>query len=145
VKFELRRARPAELLALISAIVLALALFLPWYSVGGVRRDAFQTLTATQWLLAAAALVALALFITTVAQRSPALPVAMAVWTTLAGLIATVLVVVRAVALPSGATDRCYGLWVALAAAAALALAGALSMHDERPFWGQPAGGGAPQ
>jgi hypothetical protein len=142
VKFDLRRARPAEWLALISAAILAASLFMPWYTVAGRRMDAWQTLTVIDWLLAVVALIAFGLFATTVTQRSPTLPVAMSVWTTLAGLVGTLSAAVRTIVLPAMASDRCYGVWVALGAAFAVLVAGVLAMRDESPYWGAPAHGG---
>jgi ABC-type polysaccharide/polyol phosphate export permease len=141
VRLEPRRLRPAELLAALGAVALALALFLPWYAFPRGREDAWQALTVTEIPAAAAALVALALFVATLNQRSPALPVALAVWTTVLGVISLGVVGVRALALPAMALGRCYGLWMALAASLVVACAGWLAMRDERPFWGVAASG----
>ena len=81
----------------------------------------------------------------TILQRSPALPVALAVWTTTVGLVAVVAVVVRVLVLPGAASERCYGLWLALAGTIGVLVAGWLSVRDERPFWGVPASGTSPR
>jgi hypothetical protein len=138
--FDPRRLRPAELLALAAGGLLAVSLFLPWYRFPGGRRDAWNALSVTEIPAALAALIALALALATLTQRSPALPVALAVWTTALGLISVVALAVRTAVLPGLATERCYGLWLALGAAIAVLLAGCLSMRDERPYWGVPAG-----
>jgi hypothetical protein len=138
VRVDLRRIRPPELLALLSGLLLAVALFLPWYEFPSGQRDAWSALTVAELPAALAAIVALALVAVTVLQRSPALPVAVAVWTTAIGFVAVVVVTVRVLALPGLATERCYGLWLALAGSVGVLVAGWLSMRDERPFWGAP-------
>jgi len=145
VKIEFRRLRPAELLALVAGVLLAVSLFLPWYEFAGVQHDAWNSLTVAELPAAGAALLALALVAATIMQRSPALPVALAVWTTTIGLVGVLAVVIRVIALPGAASERCYGLWLALAGASGVLVAGWLSMRDERPFWGVPASGASPQ
>jgi hypothetical protein len=138
VRIDLRRLRPAEALALPAGLLLAVALFLPWFDEAGGRQDAWHALTVAAVPAALAALAALALAAATVTQRSPALPLACAVSTTLLGLLASVLVVVFAAAPPTGASARCYGLWLGLAGALGVLAAAWLSLRDERPLWGVP-------
>jgi hypothetical protein len=139
VKIDPHRIRPAELLALAAGVLLAVALFLPWYEFPAGREDAWRALPVSAVFAALAALAALALFAATLAQRSAALPLMVAIAATLLGLLASVLVAVRATALPMAATARCYGLWLALAGSLAVLAAAWLSLRDERPFWGVPA------
>jgi hypothetical protein len=141
MQIDFRRLRSAELLAAVAGTALAVSLFLPWYQFPGGREDAWNALTVAEIPPALAAIVALALVLATLTQRSPALPVALAVWTTAFGLLAVVVVVIRTAALPGMAADRCYGLWIALAAAVCVLLSGCLSMRDERPFRGVSASG----
>jgi hypothetical protein len=138
VNFEPRRLRPAELVALPAALLLAVALFLPWFDVGGGRQDAWQAVTVAAVVAALSGSSALALAAATVTQRSPALPLACAVCTTLLGLLAFVLVVVYAAAPPAGASGRCYGLWLGLAGSIGVLAAAWLSLRDERPYRGVP-------
>jgi hypothetical protein len=133
-----RRMRPADMLAGAAGLLLAVSLFLPWYEFGGVREDAWQALTVTEIPAALAALAALCLLVATVTQRSPAVPLAIAVVTATLGLVSLVVVAVRAAALPPGASERCYGLWLGLAGSLAVLVAAMLSLRDERPFWGVP-------
>jgi hypothetical protein len=141
VRLDLRRLRSAELLGLLAGIALAVSLFLPWYDFDGTRRDAWSALTVTEWPAALAAALALALVAATALQRSPALPVAVAVWTTVAALAALVAIVLRALAAPAGADARCYGLWIALAAVVGVLLCAWWAMSDERPFRERRLGG----
>jgi hypothetical protein len=140
---DLQRLRPAEVLALLAGMALAVSLFLPWYEFSGVRLDAWDALTVAEIPIAVAAAMALLLVAATVLQRGPALPVSLAVWTTTVAFVALVVLVVRVIALPGGASERCYGLWLALAANVLVLVAAWLSMRDERPFWGVPASGSA--
>ena len=139
MKLDPRRLRPAELLALGAGGLLAAALFTPWYAFPAGREDAWHALPATAVVAALAAIAALALVVTTLAQRSPALPLVVAVVTTLVGLLSSVLIAVRAAAPPMAATARGYGLWLGLAGSLAVLVAAWLSLRDERPFWGVPA------
>jgi hypothetical protein len=138
MRLDLRRLRPAELLALLTGVLLAVSLFLPWFDFPGGRENAWNALSFTEVPAAAAALAAIALVAVTLAQRSPALPVAVAVLTTVLGFIAVVVVGLRTLALPDMALGRCYGLWLGLAGSLGVLAAGWLSMRDERPSWGVP-------
>ena len=138
---DLRRLRPAELLALASGLLLAVSLFLPWYAFPGGRRDAFDALTVAELPAAIAAALALTLVVATVFQRSPAIPVALATFLVGIGLLAVVLVAGRAIALPGAASERCYGLWLGLTGTVGVTISGLLALRDESPFWRLPAAG----
>jgi hypothetical protein len=138
VKIDLLRIRPAELLAVPAGLLLAIAPFLPWFEIAGVRQSAWHAATIAAIAAAVAAIAALALPVATVTQRSPALPLACAISATLLGLLSAVLVAAFAAAPPAAAGARCYGLWLALAGSLAVFAAGLLSLRDERPFWGVP-------
>jgi hypothetical protein len=138
VRIDLRRLRPAELAAVPAALLLAAALFLPWFQVSGRQETAWQALTIAAVLAALTALGALALAAATAVQRSPALPLACAVGTALLALLAGVLIAVFALALPAGASGRCYGVWLGLAATLGVLGAVSASLRDERPFRGVP-------
>jgi hypothetical protein len=103
------RLRLGELAALAGVVCIALALALPWYQTAAERLDAWSTFGAAIVLLMLAALAALALVAATATERSTALPVAAAVWSTLFGLIATVAAVIRALELPQRASGTCAG------------------------------------
>jgi hypothetical protein len=134
--FAFRRLRAGELLAAPSGLLLAVALFLPWYSFGSGRLDAWSSFTVVGFLIAPAALAAVGLTWVTLTRAAPALPVALGVWTTLLGLVASACVVFRLVVPPAGAGDRCAGAWVGLAGAVLVVLAGWLAISDERPARG---------
>jgi len=138
VRVNLRRLRPADVVALAGALLLAAALFAPWFEEAGGRENAWQALTIAAVPAALTAVAAMALAAATVTQRSPALPLALAVCTILLGLVTSVLVVVFAATPPAAASGRCYGLWLGLAGAVGVLVAASLSLRDERPFWGVP-------
>jgi len=130
--------RPAELLAGAAGLLLAVSLFLPWYEIGGVREDAWNALTVTEIPAALAAIGAFALVVVTITQRSPAVPLGAAVITSVVALVSCAVVAARAGVLPAGASERCYGLWLALAGSVGVLAGAMLSLRDERPSWGVP-------
>jgi hypothetical protein len=129
---SLRRVRLGELLALLGAACVIVSLLEPWYYGALGRLDAWDTFGPAVILLMAAACAALALVLSNLAERSPALPVSLAVWSILLGLIAVIAAIVRVLERPDHATSLCAGAWLALAGAVAI-LAGAWqSLRDER-------------
>src|SRR6202035_1084054 len=102
---SLRRMRVGELLALLGAAGVIVSLLEPWYEGALGKLDAWDTFGPAVILLMAATCAALALVISTVAERSPALPVSMAVWSVAFGLIAVIAAVVRVLERPDRATS----------------------------------------
>jgi drug/metabolite transporter (DMT)-like permease len=136
---SLKRLRAGELLALAGAVCVIVSWFEPWYQTAAGRLDAWDTFGPAVALLLAAVSAALWLLVSTVTERSVALPVAAAVWSVLFGLVAVVSAVVRVLERPDHATSLCAGAWLALAGAIAI-LAGAWqSLRDERSSMYEPA------
>lgn len=136
---SLRRLRSGELIALAGAILLIVAFTRPWYESPMGLLDAWDTFGPAVVLLLASVCAALALVVSTITERSTALPVSTAVWCVFFGLIAVIAAVVRALERPDHATSLCAGTWLALAGAV-LILAGAWqSLRDERPSLYKPA------
>lgn len=129
---DLRRLRAGEWIAGVGGLVLLVALFLPWYSDDGGSRTGWQSLGALDIVLAAVALAALAIPLVTAMQRVPAVSLAHESLTTLVGLLAVVLVLIRVLNMPDWATEREWGLWVALAATVGIVIGGLIAMRDER-------------
>jgi hypothetical protein len=129
---DLRRLRAGEWIAGISGLVLLVALFLPWYSNDAGSRTGWQSLGALDVVLAIVALSALAIPVVTAVHRVPALPLAHQSLTTLAGLLAVVLVLIRVLNMPDWAVERDWGLWVGLAGTLGIAAGGLIAMRDER-------------
>jgi uncharacterized membrane protein len=129
---SLRRLRSGELLALLGAICVIVALTLSWYEAPQGNLDAWDTFGPTIVLLTLAAAGGLALALATATERTTALPVAAAVWSTLLGFVGTIAAVVRLLERPDHATALCAGAWLALIGALAVLVGGWLSMRDER-------------
>jgi hypothetical protein len=131
--------RVGEWLALTGAIGVAVSLALPWYEAPQHSLDAWETFGAAVVLVMLAALAGIALMGATLTERSPALPVATAVWGTALGLVGVIAAIVRLLERPDGATALCAGAWVAFGGVL-LVLAGAWqSMRDERSHRYPPA------
>ena len=142
----MRRVRIGELVAGAAGVVLLASMFLDWYSVtpellfgaadehtSGV--NAWGAFSIVDILLALVALLGIALAVSQVVGRGPALPVALGVVTTTLALAGLLLVLYRIVNQP-GPNDVIsvdFGAWVGLAASAGVFLGAWLSLSDERP------------
>jgi hypothetical protein len=136
---SLRRLRAGELLALLGAIGIVVALTMRWYEAPQGNLDAWNTFGPTIALLMLASAGGLWLVLATVTERTTALPVAAAVWGTLLGVCGVVSAAIRLLERPDHATMLCAGAWLAFAGAL-LVLAGCWqSMRDERPGLYTPA------
>jgi hypothetical protein len=137
---SLRRLRLGELLALAGALCVIVSVFLPWYERATGTPSERATGTLSAWdtfgpatvVLLAAAVAALGLAVSTVAERSTALPVAAAVWSTLLAILALIAAVVRLLERPDHASSTGAGAWLALAGAVAMLAGSWQSMRDER-------------
>ena len=136
---SLRRLRSGELLALLGAIAIIVALTRSWYVTPQGNLDAWDTFGPTIVLLMLAAAGGLALALATVTERTTALPVAAAVWGTLLGVIGVIAAVIRLLERPDHATALCAGTWIAFAGALLVAVGCWQSMRDERPGLYTPA------
>ncbi|HEY5286155.1 MAG TPA: hypothetical protein VIJ50_03515 [Solirubrobacteraceae bacterium] len=136
---RLGRLRVGEILVLIGALGVLFAFTLDWYQNAERSFDAFDTFGPAVVLLLLSAIVALILVVTTVTERSTALPVAAAVWSTVLGLVAVIAAIVRLLERPHGATSLCAGAWVAMAGALLIVVGSWESMRDERTGLYQPA------
>jgi hypothetical protein len=121
-----------ELLALAGAICVIISLLLPWYEGASGSLSVWDTFGPAAALLIAAAVAALALAATTLTERSTALPVAAAVWSTLFAIAAVIAAVVRLLERPDHASSLCSGAWLAFAGALAMLAGSWQSMRDER-------------
>jgi FtsH-binding integral membrane protein len=129
---DLRRLRAGDVVASLSGVALFVSLFLPWYSADGEEATAWQALSAIDVVLALVAALAASLLPVTASQRVPAVPIALAAFVTLAGLIGLLLALVRLANLPGAADGREWGLWLGLLAAVGIVAGGAFAMRDER-------------
>jgi prepilin signal peptidase PulO-like enzyme (type II secretory pathway) len=136
---KLTRLRLGELMVLMGAVCVIVALTLPWYENLEGKLDAWDTFGLGVVLLMIAAAAALVLVLTTVTERSTALPVAAAVWSTLFGMVAVIAAIVRLLERPHNAISLCAGAWLALAGAVLIAAGSWESIRDERTGLYRPA------
>jgi hypothetical protein len=133
----MRRVRAGELVAGAAGVVLLVVMFLSWYSVSG-RDDhlsAWAAFSVVDILLALTALLGIALALSEVVGRGPALPVAIGVVTTTLALAGSLLVLYRIVNQP-GPNDLIAvepGAYLGLLATIGVFLGAWLSLSDERP------------
>ncbi len=136
---SVRRLRSGELIALLGAILIVVALTRFWYEAPQGDLTAWNTFGPTIVLLILAAAGGLWLALATVTERTTALPVAAAVWGTLLGIVATIAAIVRLIERPDHATALCAGAWLAFVGALLVAVGCWQSMRDERPTLYAPA------
>lgn len=136
---SLRRLRLGELLALAGAICMIVSLLEPWYENAAGKLSAWDTFGPALVLLIAAAAAALGLVVSTITERSTALPVAAAVWSTLFGIVAVIAAIVRVLERPEHSSSLCAGAWLALAGAILMLVGSWQSMRDERGSLYEPA------
>jgi peptidoglycan/LPS O-acetylase OafA/YrhL len=126
-------------MVLVGAVCVIVALTLPWYENLEGKLDAWDTFGLGVVLLMIAAAAALVLVLSTVTERSTALPVAAAVWSTLFGMVAAIAAIVRLLERPHNAISLCAGAWVALAGAVLIAAGSWESIREERTGLYRPA------
>ena len=136
---SLARLRGGELLGLTGSILVIVALTRPWYESPIGQLDAWDTFGPSIVLLLAAVCASLAKVLSALTERSPALPVAAAVWCVPLGLLGVIAAVVRVLERPDHATSLCAGAWLALVGAVAILVGAWLALRDERPSLYEPA------
>jgi hypothetical protein len=136
---SLKRLRLGELLALAGAVCVIVSLFLPWYENAFGKLSAWDTFGPALVLLIAAAAAALGLVVSTITERSTALPVAAAIWSTVFGVVAVIAAIVRVLERPEHATTLCAGAWLALAGSILMLVGSWQSLRDERTSLYEPA------
>jgi carbon starvation protein CstA len=133
----MRRVRIGELVSGAAGVILLASMFLGWYSVSG-RDDmltAWAAFSVVDILLAIVALLGIALALSEVIGRGPALPVALGVVTTTLALAGTLLLAYRILNQP-GPNDLIgvqAGAYLGLVASLGIFLGAWLSLSDERP------------
>ncbi len=126
MRFDLRRLRAGEWLALLAAAVMALALFaLRWYP----GRTGWQATSHLRWLLVLTIAVGLALVAAQAVFRAPAIPVSLDAIAVPVTLIAVLWLLYR-VAIHAPAGQR-FGAWLELIATAGLLAASVLALRQE--------------
>ena len=139
------RLRRGELIAGASGAALLVFLFaLHWYGVSGTfgrtlalglhartSWTGWQGLTYVRWLLLVTALVALGLAYFQAVERAPAIPVTLAVMTTVLGGLSALALIARVIDTPGNHLGRRAGVYLALAAAIGIAYGGFASLREE--------------
>jgi hypothetical protein len=128
---ELRRLRAGEWILAASGGALFGSLFLPWYGAAGTL-SAWESFTVVDLILAVIAAAAVAVLVVTATQSVPAVPIMLESLVTIAGIVATVLVLIKVLALPAGTDAREWAIWLGLAGAVGIAAGGLVAMRDER-------------
>jgi hypothetical protein len=129
---DLRRLGAGEWLAALSGLALLVSLFLPWYSADtDSTASAWESLAAVDVLLSFVAASGVLLAIVTVAQRVPAVPIALSALVALAGGIGVLLVLFRAIDLPGDSSGREWAIWLGLAGAIGIVAGAVIAMRDE--------------
>ena len=129
---RLTRLRVGESMVLLGAVGVVVSLTLPWYEGSEGKLDAWSTFGFGVVLLMLAAAMGFVLVLATLTERSTALPVSAAVWSTLFGALAVVAAIVRVLERPHNAFSLCAGAWVALAGSVLIAGGSWQSIRDER-------------
>ena len=129
---------------------LVASLFLDWYrGASGRTLSAWEAFAVVDLFLLVTGLLALVALVLTLAQRTPAVPLALTSIATLVAMVAAVLVLVRLLAAPevpgagSGEVARLFGAWLGAAATLGLLAAMLAAIRDERAGVGGGARAGA--
>jgi hypothetical protein len=136
---QLRWLRSGELLAAAGVVCVVVSLFEPWYESSAAKLDAWDTFGPGVALLLAATSAALALVVSTLLERTTAVPVAVAVWCVPLGLFAVIAAIVRLLERPAHTSAVGVGAWLALAGAVAILVGAWQALRDERPSRYRPA------
>jgi hypothetical protein len=129
---KISRMRLGEIAAFMGAVCIVVALTLPWYETLEGKLSAWDTFGPAVVLVMLAAVGGFGLALATVTERSPAFPVAAAVWSTLFGIVGLIAAIVRVLERPDNATMLCAGAWLAFVGALLVAGGSWQSMRDER-------------
>lgn len=148
------RLRVGELVAGVSAVLLLVFMFLPWYGVKvalfhgpgatlvGADVDAWSAFTVLDIYLLLTSLVALALVAFQMTRRAPAIPVSLSIITTVLGAVAVLLILIRILdppgvsGLPALVASRLertvkVGVFLGLLAALGITVGGWTSLREE--------------
>jgi hypothetical protein len=127
---DLRRLRAGEWITATSGAVLLVSLFLPWYEPDSL--SGWESLAATDVLLAFVAAAGVLVAVVTATQQVPAVPIALAAVVTLIGLVGVVLALIRVIDLPGEASGRELGVWLALAGTLGIVAGACVILREER-------------
>jgi hypothetical protein len=136
---NVRHLRLGELVGLTGCGCVIASLLLPWYQSPIGNLDVWDTFGPSAVLILAGLCAGLAMIVSAITERSSAMPIAIAVWGVLLGLIAVIAAAVRVLERPDNASGLCAGSWLALVGSALVLLGAWLILRDERPGLYPPA------
>jgi hypothetical protein len=129
---DLRRVRVWEWLTALAGLALLATLFVPWYGGGGSTRNAWESFTVVDVVLALTALLAMSLPVVAATQRTAAVPQAVTALVLLIAYPALALAAIRLLNVPGDGLGREAGVWLGVAAALAVIVLDSRSMGDKR-------------
>jgi carbon starvation protein CstA len=129
---DLRRLRAGEWITGLGGVALLGSLFMAWYDTPAGTRTAWESFAVVDLLLAAVALFAISLVPVTATQRVPAVPLAQDALVAIAGKLALLLILIRILWKPDGATGVEAGAWIGLIDVLVVIAGGWIAMRDER-------------
>jgi len=130
MNFDPGRLRRGELLAGTGAVLLLVFLLAgKWFGHGRRSRTGWEAVTNLRWLLAVTIAAALALALTQVARRSPAIPVTLSLIVAVLGLLSVLALIYRVLISPPAHEQA--GAILGLLSAIGLAYGGYLSLREE--------------
>ncbi|MHB8242560.1 MAG: hypothetical protein ACYDHN_11265 [Solirubrobacteraceae bacterium] len=135
----MKRLRRGELIASVGIVCLIVSLIVPTYNSLLGHLTAWDTFGPAVALQLAALCAALAMVVSALTERSPALPVSTAVWCVPLGLAATIASVVRFLERPDHASSLMLGGWLALVGSLGILVGAWQVLSDERPELYEPA------
>jgi hypothetical protein len=141
----LTKVRAGDILAGLGGLALLVVMFFPWYAflegtytgtrsipVDDTHQSAWEAFGVTRVLLVLIALLGLAVLLTTLFERTTAVPVAAVTLTAFFGTIASLWMLIRLINPPGPnfAADRLWGAWVGTALVLAITAGAWWSMRD---------------
>jgi len=130
---DLRRLRVGEWAVAVSALVLLVSLFLPWYERSdGTGLSAWEALAVLDVLLALTAAAGLALWVTTATQKTVAVPLALNSMLAPVTVVVLLLALFRLADVPLDDGARAVGVWLGILAMFAFTGGTFVALRDER-------------
>jgi len=145
----INKVRGGDVLAGVGGLALLAVMFFPWYrflegvyvgtrsvAAGDTSQSAWQAFSVTEVLLVLVAVLGITQLVTTLFDRTPAYPVAATVFTSVFGVVASVVVLIRLINPPGPnfAADRLWGVWVGTLLVLAITAGAWWSMREaDRP------------
>jgi hypothetical protein len=118
------------LVGALGGLGLLVSSFLPWYSSGALHDlTAWQAFSATDLVLAAAAIMGMSVAVCVLFRISVSYPVAGSAVASGFGAVAVVLIVIRMISPPGDHLDLDYGAWLGLLSAAAVTVGSYMGMQ----------------